>query len=899
MIRLEDMFPSNSFPLRQAPILFFLLAFHCLPAIASAAMPYSINFDIEDGLPSLEVYDLEILDEETVWFATDRGICIYDGYNFETITQKDGLLHDCVLRLNKDPWGRIWITGLDKRLCFYDGQRIQAYAWNDVIHHQIKPDTWIEDLAWDEEGNLVFMYPEKHVLKAYRIQQKSGQIKEFSPSLDPAHPAYANAYGRGFVDVQGQLIPNFPASTCSGIHAAHQWIYYVHKHSPNQLARMSLEDPTVDEVRDFAFRIFTVTYGNDGALYLGTEDGLYCFWDGDMSSVPGHSFPGIAISRSYEDKTGGFWLTTMEKGIFYVPSMGFRSIPAWEKVLANETVATVKKGTSELFIATQEGNVYALDTTGKMQHLLAIKKFPASVEAVTVGATTVFMGPYRLDKEKGGFRVRKQIVEGLVAASLELRDGTIFIAGYNGWEIRNAAEDSVLWQWSNRKMGRVRALLEMPDKILVGANNGLFAVDKDSKSVEMVKVGGAPFNYRVSDIELDQWGNCWISTLGNGLFCLRGSALHPIGEPEGLRSTIVNRIAFDSQGRLWIATNYGLARLEYQFAKGKFEIQEIKALTSLNGLPSNYVRDVGCWQGKIYIASDQGLHFFDPFLPDRNLPVPQVHLQQVLANDIPLGLEGPIQLEGHVDHLEIHFSAYSTLKSKQQPLYRCRLSGAGRGGTWEYTNARSMRYRDLGSGNYRFEVQACNARGEWAGQPIALSVEVKRAWLKNLAIPGLLLVAAILASAWAWRRRKRKAELESTDSPIPTPESPPEGLRFNLEQRQLVLPAGQGYKVVKLGQIHYLEANGSYVVLHLEGGKQHVISQSLTALEEMLPEEFFFRIHKSFLLNCEVVEGYESGRGGNIFLRDGSQVPIAVRRKAAFIQKMKKRGIGNVSVHKK
>lgn len=847
----------------------------------------------------MEVYDLEILNDETIWFATDRGICIYDGYDFETLTQKDGLLHDCVLRLNKDPLGQIWSTGLDKRLCFFDGNRMKPYAWNAVIHQQIHPDTWIEDLAWDEAGNLIFMYAVNGRLFAYSIDQKSGEISEFQAWKSPTAQVYGQTSGQAFVNLGGQLIPNSPVTTCSGVGEKGQWIYYVRKDAPNQLSRISTRDTTQLEVREFPFKIITVAYSSDGALSLGTDNGLYHFRDGDMNSLPENAFPGIAIGRVFEDETGGFWLTTIEKGIFYLPSLGFRSNPHWNQILSDETVVTVQKGPAELFIATREGNLYALDTVGRLRRLLGIKNNLASVETVNVGSTSVFMGPYRLDRTGNGFAERRHIVTGFLAVSLELKDGTVFLAGYDGWEIRNAREDSILAQWSNKKMGRIQVLMEMPEQVLIGASNGLYAVDKESHAVSMVPANGAPFRHRVSDIELDKWGNCWVATLGNGLFCLRGSEVHHLGEAEGLRSTILNRIAFDDEGRLWMATNYGLGRLEYRFTDGKLEILGLKALSSLNGLPGNYVRDVSCWQGKIFIASDQGLHFFAPTLPDRELPVPKVRMKRVLVNDAPVETGVPLHFGGSVDHLELHFSAYSTLKSKQQPLFRCRLRDSAGDSTWTYTNARNQHFRDLGPGQYRFEVEACNARGEWAGQPMVLAFEIKRAWLQSLAIPLLLLAAALLAGMLVWRRRKRGAEAEPTDeSPEPAPEPPGQGLQFNLEQQQLVLPSGQGYKVVKLREVQYVEANGSYVVLHLQGGKQHVLSQSLTAMEELLPKELFFRIHKSFLLNCEMVEGYESGRGGKIFLRDGGEVPIAVRRKAAFIKELKKKGLTKVTVHK-
>ena len=44
-----------------------------------------------------------------MWFATDRGVARFNGYEFHTFTTNDGLTDNTVFRLFEDYNGRIWM----------------------------------------------------------------------------------------------------------------------------------------------------------------------------------------------------------------------------------------------------------------------------------------------------------------------------------------------------------------------------------------------------------------------------------------------------------------------------------------------------------------------------------------------------------------------------------------------------------------------------------------------------------------------------------------------------------------------------------------------------------------------------------------------------------------------
>ena len=49
---------------------------------AGLGTPNFINYRVENGLPSSEVYDVVQDDHGYMWFATDRGLARFNGYDF-------------------------------------------------------------------------------------------------------------------------------------------------------------------------------------------------------------------------------------------------------------------------------------------------------------------------------------------------------------------------------------------------------------------------------------------------------------------------------------------------------------------------------------------------------------------------------------------------------------------------------------------------------------------------------------------------------------------------------------------------------------------------------------------------------------------------------------------------
>jgi len=105
---------------------------------------------------------------------------------------------------------------------------------------------------------------------------------------------------------------------------------------------------------------------------------------------------------------------------------------------------------------------------------------------------------------------------------------------------------------------------------------------------------------------------------------------------------------------------------------------------------------------------------------------------------------------------------------------------------------------------------------------------------------------------------------------------------------KIALPTLSGYEMEKISRIVYCEADENYTKIHTVGGETILVSRTLKVVEEMLPADYFFRIHKSFLVNMNYVKSYNRNEGHKILLENGVELEIATRRNEEFVRALTK-----------
>jgi two-component system LytT family response regulator len=90
---------------------------------------------------------------------------------------------------------------------------------------------------------------------------------------------------------------------------------------------------------------------------------------------------------------------------------------------------------------------------------------------------------------------------------------------------------------------------------------------------------------------------------------------------------------------------------------------------------------------------------------------------------------------------------------------------------------------------------------------------------------------------------------------------------------RLVIRTSGRLLFVHLADIDWIEAADNYVCIHA-GGKSHMLSEKISALEERLDPRRFIRVHRSRMVNLDKVrEVHPMFNGDYVFLlRDGTEV---------------------------
>jgi two-component system LytT family response regulator len=84
---------------------------------------------------------------------------------------------------------------------------------------------------------------------------------------------------------------------------------------------------------------------------------------------------------------------------------------------------------------------------------------------------------------------------------------------------------------------------------------------------------------------------------------------------------------------------------------------------------------------------------------------------------------------------------------------------------------------------------------------------------------------------------------------------------------------------VNVSQIIRCSSIGNYTQFYFEDNTKFLVTRTLKEFESKLPE-YFIRVHQSHLVNKDFIKSYVKTEGGYLLMQDGSQVPVAVRKKA-------------------
>jgi signal transduction histidine kinase/ligand-binding sensor domain-containing protein len=146
-----------------------------------------------------------------------------------------------------------------------------------------------------------------------------------------------------------------------------------------------------------------------------------------------------------------------------------------------------------------------------------------------------------------------------------------------------------LTQYAHRIWGQEEGLFQATIYSILQARDGFLWLGTQDSLIRFdgarfrdFDAGGTLQHSLIRTLLEDREGNLWAGSIGSGVVKLTaGGAITRYTTKDGLPSDNVFCLASDSQNRIWICTNEGLALLDHRY---------VRVFTTADGLPSNQIR---------------------------------------------------------------------------------------------------------------------------------------------------------------------------------------------------------------------------------------------------------------------------------------------------------------------
>lgn len=104
---------------------------------------------------------------------------------------------------------------------------------------------------------------------------------------------------------------------------------------------------------------------------------------------------------------------------------------------------------------------------------------------------------------------------------------------------------------------------------------------------------------------------------------------------------------------------------------------------------------------------------------------------------------------------------------------------------------------------------------------------------------------------------------------------------------KLCLTHQQGVNWIKLQDIIYFEANNTYTIICLAQGNKLIMAKAISRFEQKLNSKWFFRIHKSYLINLFHFREYSTKENGIAIMSNGDKLNISRYKLAELLNVIK------------
>ncbi|MBU0934428.1 MAG: hypothetical protein KKC64_02315, partial [Spirochaetes bacterium] len=668
--------------------------------------------------------------EGALWIGSNnQGLVRYRNQRYDFFDMDMGLPNNSVRQLLYDSHGRIWI-GTVAGLAVLEGDTVRSFSDYPELH-----GAQIMFLREDNHGTVWIGTNGVHPLYAH----DSAGLRVVSD------PLLLTPGGRPLVN----MLPEGNS----------MWLvsdrYLQEIQAGSIVASWELAASLPENTR---FSPSLLYQDSAGVLWLGGDGGLLRLHEQKLSFFSNRDgLSDTQVSTIFNDLEGNLWIGTGRgldkfsgsKFIVYGPPEGLVD-PSVNAVL------TAADGT--MWLGTNNGIGFISPGSSRVGMLSGIPELVGRIRHMIEDSSGVLWASVYgsgLYGWKDGqlvysFSTAQGLAGNRVRTIMEASDGSLYVGTTTGLSIVSADRKTV------RSLGAADGMAFQYVMCLHQDRSGRIWIGSDGSGVQVLENGslGEVLNQQsglAGDVVfrfLEHEGDIFITTAG-GITRVSGSGLFNYTSANGLPVDAIFEIVPDRQGRFWLTSSSGIARID------SFDFNAVRngSLASLSHVffdTGSGLRDLPmstAWSaidrdGTIWFPTQSGAARIDPLhIPSNEVPPPVVIIDSVFIDGVEYERSDKSRMQPAERKIDLAFTALSFV-APEKVLLQYKLEGFDE--DWSpLGRKREATYTNLAPGNYRFMVRAVNNDGVYSTQAVSFQFR-KLPWLYQMLWIQVLIAILVL-----------------------------------------------------------------------------------------------------------------------------------------------------------
>lgn len=478
------------------------------------------------------------------------------------------------------------------------------------------------------------------------------------------------------------------------------------------------------------------------------------------------SISGNPVNSIHVEKNGTLWVGTVDGGLNRkaVGQESFTHYTSSNSSLSHNTVSTLTSDSqNHLWIGTWGGGICYLDIDAPN------KIMPLSVDPI-----------------------HQQLINCIGALAYDPINKGLWIGSNEGIYYYDYASQKIYepFDGCRNARGAIGSIIEKNGTLWMGCLEGVFEIDLKTHGLNFSNFAYKHHKYKLDAPEskivekiscfcITKKGELWLGSNEYGLYKRvidkdGKTIFKAYTKADGLANNSVKGIAEDNDGGLWITTINGLSY--FNETTGTFtNYNKDDGLVSDQFYWNSAVKDS---KGTIYMGTNVGLIELD----GTNKAIGykgKLRFSKISIDNIPvfagsefmtedISVAKSLNIDEGTRSIEIEFSALN-YRNERGETYSYRMAGLEQDWHMLPAGAHSVRYTNLPSGDYTFEVKNNSTSISANEEVISLDINVKPFFWKSKTFIILLISAIIAISIWLYKRKLaavRRIEAENLMRPI-------------------------------------------------------------------------------------------------------------------------------------